>query len=348
MDIPNNELHKLLGSSLDLVSHIIETKDLYVNHRQPPHKPKIFAWGACDLEDCINTDVIKHNYKIDPSYDSKMRLRFDFSNVNPAIHKRNTFSSLISCYAKPCDISLRVYETLTKYKTQVTSSHCSIYQELSKVPFIEYFQQHASNEDYLVLSFSGELYTKYFTEKDQFTIFPKMLVTKEPNDLLHWLYKEYITKTERHMAFDDSYSLNLSSELIKDFVKDLYPIFGNRIILVKTHLTNLIYTGNTIKKAGPTCDLDIPFYKTSKLVLHDNDHMYAERLCDIILKKFQHYYPESLPVVELDEPVLLDANHPWGYSPFHLHKVSSYKIGMLIHEALSKRIANNAKTSVCQ
>lgn len=298
-------------------------------------KPRLFVWGTCDLHDCVNIDIIRKNFEIDVRRDEPQSLDLctDYGS------RKDWFvPSLISLYSDTNEIAAAVYESLATAKTPLDSQHFNIYNEIVKFPYLEYFKNNVTENDYLILSFSSELYTKIFTKKNKFTLLPLMTITRQPSDILHWVFKDLISKAAYQMPFDDQQSLNLTYEILKDFARDLHAIFKDRIIIVKTHLTNLAYSKDTstVHKVFISCDSHIPFYSTSRLALHNNDHSYAEKWSELIIKQFKRFYPDDIPVVRSHTPVFLDLNHKWGASPFHLHTNSSYQIGLILYDTLNK------------
>jgi hypothetical protein len=297
-------------------------------------KPRVFLWGGCDLYECATIDIIRQNFSI------------DILNVGPHLNKHLDFdhapktasliTSLISLYYPAGVIAERVYDTLSTSKDKLKTHHYAVHKEICKFPYLEFFRKNATNQDILLLSFSTEFYTKISQGKERFTILPQLTPLADTSDPLHWLFSEYISNAKYQTAFDEPYSLHETFELLKEFAKDIKSIFGTRVIIVKTHLTSLGYESNIGRVSKLTTSLDtyLPFYKTSRIKLHDGDHSYAERQADLIVKGFMRYFGEQVPVIALQEPFFIDLNHPHGLAPFHLHQQSSYKIGMLINNAL--------------
>ena len=302
-------------------------------------KPKLFLWGACDLEYSVNIDIIRNHFELNLFANSNFSLEMSVQ-PNSFFYNDGVAPSYTSLYLGNNEIAANVHDSLSSTPIKITHNHLRIYKEILKFPYFEYFKNNVSDQDYLILSFSTELYTKVFTKKNKFTLFPFMDMLKNPADPLHWLYKDFISKPEFHLAFDSPTCLNLSNDILQDFARDLYSIFGNRIIIVKTHLTNLVYCEKlgSVSKIEISCDNDIPFYSTSRIILHNNDHNYAARIATMIIKQFKKCISDDIPVIELTQPVFLDLNHAHGYAPFHLHKFSSYKIGLLIYNELMLQI----------
>ena len=294
-------------------------------------KPKIFLFGACDLFQAVTIDTIRKDYTIDCINLVKT------NSLNLEEIKPRFSTSIRSLYTKPNEIANRLYDTLL-HSDNLKTHHHELYKEIIKFPYLEYFKKEAGPDDVLVMNLSAELYTKIQVKSELFTIFPIPDNTISDNsDLLHWLYDEYLTKEIYQVPFDDDESLNITYDLLQDFAKEIYEIFQNRVILVKTHITNLMLGSDmTIKKVKVPVLGNIPFYRATKIMSHPLDHTYAQRATDLLLKKFQKWYNADIPIVEITEPIFMDPNHQYGVAPFHLHKHSSYKIGVGIHRELVK------------
>ena len=296
-------------------------------------KPKLFLFGGCDLWDACNINVIRDHYQID---------RYAFStnrNINRDICNRPQEStSLISLYTKPGLIAEQVQETLLS-TTNLKYHHILAAEEILKYDYLNFFKKNASSNDILLLNFTNDLYTKFRYRNECFTILPQLMPISDPTDPLHWLYKKYISSERYHQCFDERDMLNETTESLRDFAKDIFEIFQNRVILVKFHFSNTIYCDSleNVKKIKWSCNSKIPFYKTSKIMGDPTDHSYAKRCANLILERFRIFYKSELPIIELDDKdCFIDANHRHGLAPLHLHPVTTEKIGQKIYEELSK------------
>lgn len=300
------------------------------------HKPKLFLYGACDLHDIVDNDLLHRDFEIvkhPPGQEPPDPTSLDFSNMR--FPKNGT--SIISLYTKPGPLAQRILDTFTQSNKRELILNMLLYQEAAKFPYLEFYKKHAGPNDFLVLSFSAELYTKLICLKECFSCLPAMKVIFEKSNSLHWLYKEYLCKEQYLLPFDSKESLEWSFDLIVDFAKDIYEIFQDRVILVKTHLSNLaIATDSTIKKVNST-PADLLFYRQTKIVTDPTDYKYADRLSSIIMNKFQHHYSVDLPLMKLDGPVFLDSNHKWGLSQFHIDHYSRTKLAGMIHTAIIEK-----------
>jgi hypothetical protein len=202
---------------------------------------------------------------------------------------------------------------------------------------LSFYKKHAGPNDYLLLSFSPEIYTKFRKSGECFTCVPTMRNLAKSDHCLHWLYKEYFKKDEFLLAFDTKESLEWSFDLMVDFARDIYEIFQDRVILVKSHFSNFAITDNhQIKKLnfGPN---NLLYYKQTKIITDPLDLSYTDRLSKIIMNKFRHHYKSDLSLIQLNEPVFLDANHRWGFGQFHIDLKSRDSIARLIYEDLVKK-----------
>jgi hypothetical protein len=297
-------------------------------------KPKIFLFGACDLLQAVNIDTIRKEYTIDAI---PLNLRQpDTLDFNTCI-KPKFSTSMVSLYTKPNELANRIHEYLSK-ETDLKKYHYSFYREIVKYPYLKYFKESAGPNDILIMNFSSELYTKMHSGSEKFTVIPAPDIDiKNPADKLHWLYTEYLINDAYQVPFDDEESLNITYDLLQDFAKEIHKIFNDRVILVKTHVTDLTLTNDAkIEKIPVALETTIPFYKPKKIMSHPLDHTYAQRATNLLLKKFRKWYSADIPVVAVDDVLFVDVNHPHGYAPFHLHYFSNYKIGINIYQELVK------------
>jgi hypothetical protein len=297
-------------------------------------KPKIFLFGACDLYQAVIIDTIRKEYKIDCIPDTlKSPDSLDLSTCL----KPKFSTSIRSLYTQPNEIANRAYDTL-RQAPDLKYYHYELYREIVKFPYLEYYKKEAGPDDILIMNLSSELYTKASIKSELFTITPMPGIgLSDPSDYLHWLYSEYLTKNTYQVPFDEEESLNITYDLLQDFAKSIYNIFQNRVILVKTHITNLmISTDLSVKKIDVPVEGNIPFYKPSKIMKHPLDHTYAQRATNLLLNKFHKWYKSDIPIVDLKDPVFMDPNHQYGPAPFHLDKISNYKIGLNIYAELKK------------
>ncbi len=296
---------------------------------------KLFLYGGCDLHDIVDTPTVKKNFKV---VNCNLTGQVDNSNLdfgNATFPSMGT--SLISLYTKPGPIAQRVLETLSTGQKRDIMLNRETYNEILKFPILSFYKKHAGPKDYLLLSFSPEIYTKFRKSGEYFTCLPTMRNLTKSDHCLNWLHTEYFRKDEFLLAFDAKESLDLSSELAKDFARDIYEIFQDRVILVKTHFSNFaISTDHRIKHVtfGPE---DLLYYKQTKIITDPLDLSYAEKLSKLSMIKFRHHYKSDVSLIQLTEPVFLDANHRWGFGQFHIDLKSRDKLAKLICAEISKK-----------
>ena len=296
-------------------------------------KPRLFLFGGCDLWDSTNVKLIRDSYYID---------KYAFNtNKDASLNVNNKFqesTSLISLYSKPGSVAERVQDTLYSLD-KLEYHHVLASEQVMKYDYIEFFRRHVGPNDILLLNFTNDLYTKFRRGSECFSILPQLMPIAKPSDPLYWLFDEYIKHDFYHSCFDDKDSLNETTEALRDFAKDIYSIFQDRVILVKFHLSNLIYHGSidNVKQLNWSCNSEIPFYKTTKIMIDPTDHSYAKRCANLILERFRIFYKADLPIIELeDHECFIDPCHRHGLAPLHLHPVTTEKLGYKIYEELTK------------
>lgn len=302
-------------------------------------KPKIFLYGGCDLHDMAKSLVLRREFEVidhSPEHIVVDESSLDFSKQSFPGEGR----SLASLYTPPGPLALRILETLEKSLESQKKVAAPIYKEVFKFPILDYFKKNAGKNDYLLLSFSPEIYTKFYDGRECFTISPPAFkgITKS-NHCLYWLYEEYLSKDDFLMPFDKKESLNWISDLTHDFARDIYEIFQDRVFLIATHFSNFaIDYDHSVKKFKASVN-DILFYKQSKVVSDPLDHSYMQRSCDIQVNKFIRRYKTDLKLIKLDEIVFLDANHRWGASQFHIDIRSRTKLAELTYQEIKKHMS---------
>ena len=301
-------------------------------------KPKLFMFGGCDLQDIAMSDIISKDFDV-VHYATANKREMDNAILD---FNKGSFpsmgTSIISMYTKPGPLAQRILEDLYTADKRDILANRHVYYEVTKFPYLEFFKKNAGPSDYLLLGFSPELYTKFYFGNECFSCLPAMRRLRDPNDKLHWLYKEYFTKEEFLLPFDTRESLNWTSDIISDFARDIYEIFQDRVILVKTHLSDLAIASDfSIKKINLTTTDNLLFYRQTKMMSSPTDHTYADRLTLLILEKFRRRYKSDVDVVQLNEPVFIDPNHRWGHSQFHIDQHSRNKLAKIVLELLLKK-----------
>jgi hypothetical protein len=306
-------------------------------------KPKIFLFGACDLQYSTHIDPIRREFRLPVTeYNTSNHDSLDFQTS----WKPSFGSSLRSLYTPPNTIANRLYDTMYKMKNRKEFQY-NCYREVAKFPYLQYFKENAGPRDILLINFSTELYTKIASGSEVFGMTP--LVNRHinnPDDPLFWLYNEYISKREFQVPFDLVENLEETYELLKQFAIDVHDIFQNRVVLVNTHFTELALINDiTVKKVNVPVNREI-IYKQTRVMSDMLDHSYAQRSTDIFINKFHRWYKSDIPIVKYDGELFTDPFHKHGDAPFHLHKLSAYKVGLKILEALLKINKESAKENI--
>jgi hypothetical protein len=300
-------------------------------------KKKLFTFGGCDILDIAHDQLLASEFDLVP-YNPKLgdakidSLNFELSPVP------SKGTSLMSLYTAPGPAAHRLLDTLMHSPKRETALNKELYSEICKFPYFKFWKENAGPNDYLLLGFSAELYTKYYTTSECFTLIHTdgLLKIQDTRHCLHWLYKEYIQKEQHLLSFDEQVSLNCTSDLTVDFARDIYEIFQDRVFVVKTHFGSLIKSDNNLKELNVT-PANLVYYKQTKVM--DSPFMtYAERCAGIILNQFVRRYPTELKPIKLsDKHIFLDPGHKWGISPWHIADDSRSKIANLILMELWKK-----------
>jgi hypothetical protein len=296
---------------------------------------KLFLYGGCDLHDIVDTPTVKKHFKvINCNLTGHIdNVSLDFNNATfPSMG-----TSLISLYSKPGPIAQRVLETLSTGQKRDIIINRETYNEILKFPMLSFYKKYVGPNDYLLLSFSPEIYTKLLKSGECFTCLPTMRNLANPDHCLHWLHKEYFKNEDFLLAFDTKESLEWSFDLMVDFARDIYEIFQDRVILVKSHFSNFAITDNHQIKNVNFGPRDLLYYKQTKIITDPLDLNYTDRLSKIIMNKFRHHYKSDLSLIQLNEPVFLDANHRWGFGQFHIDMKSRDKLAKLVCAEILKK-----------
>ncbi len=299
-------------------------------------------FGGCDLHDIVKNDALQRDFDVidfSINYQEINNTLIDFSYANFPEHG----TSIMSLYTKPGPIAHRILDTLSTTQKRHMIINRNVFNEILKFPYLEFYKKHAGPNDYLLVSFSPEIYTKYVGHGEIFTCLPSMHTLENPENKLHWIYKEYIQKQECLLPFDSKENIEPTGQIMADFARDLYEIFQDRVILIKTHFSNYVLSKDaTITKiqSGPS---NLLYYKQTKIMTEPTDIRYVERLSMIIMNRFRNRYKSNLTLIELDEPVFIDGTHRWGTTQFHIDVDSRNKIAKLIVNELKKQTTDHAQ-----
>lgn len=295
---------------------------------------KLFLYGGCDLHDIVDNPLVQRQFNVVYCGFTEPADKSNFTNF-PRMG-----TSIISLYTNPGPIAQRMLETLSAGRQRDHITNKEIYNEILKFPMLDFYRKHAGPNDYLLLSFSPEIYTKFRKAGECFTVFPTMRGLEKIDHCLHWLYKEYFINQDFLLAFDSKESLELTFDLMVDFARDIYEIFQDRVILIKTHFSHFAITDDYQIKNINFGPQQLLFYKQTKIITDPLDLSYTDRLSKIIMNKFRHHYTSNLSLISLDEPVFLDANHRWGLAQFHIDLKSRDKLAKLVCAEFTKKEIN--------
>jgi hypothetical protein len=304
----------------------------------------IYCWGGCDLFDSL--DFLDRRFY---TFKDKFKLRrgIDFP---VEYHRPRIASTILSLYSTPGDISQRMYESLKPIEQNLSNNETILAEEMLKYPYLEFYKKNVKSTDILLVNFTNELLTKFIVKNEVFTILPPMVSTSgHPHRIMfQWLFDEYLSKDQYHLAFDDRENLNSTTEALKTFANDIYKIFNDRVILVNSYLSNFIKLNNVdqLTQAKVNC-FQIPYYKPSKLQTSPLDHEYSQRNLTNAGRIFKRTFSSDIPVVDIGrENYFMDKNHRWGVSPFHYHRDTIIKLIKSIEDELDKMIAKIEKKNL--
>ena len=297
----------------------------------PENAPTIFVHGGCDVNDAVNIELIRSRYRLDgPKYGyNKQSLDF---NTEFRFHES---PSIMSMYSTPSSIAYRVYDSL---KTQYQYTHDQIValEETLKYPVLEFYKRHAKENDILVIGFISELNLKIKQGSECFTVSPNFRSFQNPLDPLHWLYTDFICNTSLQSPFFEYRNLQQTKEHLKDFVREIYSIFKDRVIIVDTHMANVFYENNSLRPLNYTSN-QFPFYSLSRFTNTPADSTSIRKWMTTFIRVFKHFYPCDISVVSINrDDCFMDPNHRFGPALTHLHPYSINKIGTELYNELEK------------
>lgn len=297
----------------------------------PENAPTIFIHGGCDVNDAVNIELIRSKYRLDGPRFGYNKNSLDF-NTEFRFHES---PSIMSMYSTPSSIAYRVYDSL---KTQKLYAHDQIValEETLKYPVLEFYKRHATKNDILVISFISELNLKIKQGSECFTVSPNFKSLQNPLDPLHWLYTDYICNVSLQSPFFEHRNLQQTKEHLKDFAREIYSIFEDRVIIVDTHMASMFYKTDSLHPLNYNSN-SFPFYKYSKFVDSPADTTSIRKWITTFINVFKYFYPSDVSVVSIErEECFMDPNHRFGPSLTHLHPYSINKIGMELSRELDK------------
>jgi hypothetical protein len=286
-------------------------------------KPKLFNFGACDLLDSLMNKAVMNVFDLQCiDLEERPRLYPSYS------------TSLLSLYTPIGSLGSEALEYFVKDPNLILDNR-PFFEEISKFDYIGHWTANAGPNDFLVINFSTEFYTKYFN-KECITLVPWIKPIPEHD----WFVKKI--SQDHLLDFDEEENLGLARELTTDFARSIKKIFQDRVILVDTHLTEKYLLGNGIKRAELINYQFIPYYQNNKLTGDAKNIEYGQRLVKVLLRQFKRVHGGDLPVISVNDSLIYrDPNHRWGSNPFHLHKASADFIGLKIMDACMSKIEKN-------
>lgn len=288
-------------------------------------KPVIYHFGACDLLDSLMNKSILGMFDIACGQPALGEFR-------PKYPENNT--SLLSLYTDAGSLGLQILDYMYKDPTLI-EQHATLYQELGKFDYITYWKKHSTKNDILVLNFSAEFYTKFFNKIECITLLPQIKNLGK----LDWILP-LLTNHNYLLDFDDEFNTGIARELATDFARSIKEIFGDRVVLVDTHLTEKCYVNNMIKPAVKIQYGFIPYYQNNKMTSEAKNKEYGQRLVKVLLRQFRRVHGGDLPIVSIPENLAFqDPDHRWGSNPFHLHKASADFVGLKIMDVCLKQLS---------
>lgn len=295
---------------------------------------KVFTFGPCDVYYSMDIPEVQNNFCID--HKRRYKSLSDFNNVLDFRPHLNC-TSMRSLYSTPGPIAYRIVESLNK-SDKLSSYQYHTYEESMKYPFLEYFKKNVTENDVLVLGLSAEFYSKLVIKDECITLHPSMfplILEKNERERTSWLFNNYYLSKNFLQAFDEDRISIDNIEYIRRFTADIASIFKDRVILLRGHISDIMFDGSSYSKFSTNINNFCQFYNPSRVAVEARGHV--EKFANIFTKRFLKNYPYDIPVVSIDnDKCFIDANHPQGLAPFHFHKSTNYLIGLEIYKELVK------------
>lgn len=288
-------------------------------------KPPIFNYGGCDLWTALKDKRILRSFNLEPISPLKTR-SFDFSQGYYPVQS----PSVVSLYTNPGSVAASLIDDVLLRENPVDDIY-QIYNEVVKFPYLDYWKKNVSKDDFLVLNFSSEFYNRFDTGREYFTLIPQFHNLREDE----WVKREVLHKTKFHIEFNAKEIHDRTKDYMRDFARQIYDVFKNRVVIVRTRFTDRIIVNKNLEvKKLQNEMLNVSYFSTNKFRINEESLDYVQSFADLIVKFFRHNYKADLPVVDIpNEFVFMDLNHPYGVTPFHLHSVSSNLIsGRILEE----------------
>ncbi len=278
---------------------------------------RVYHFGACDLLDALNRSAILREYELASLADKEY----------PSLG-----TSLMSLYAQPGILAERMHHSMSTIIPHDYKRN-SVYLEMTKFPYFKYLKENVKPGDIMVINFSSEIYTKFSNATETFTLLPQFREV----EYVEWVRKEILSLNHCHLDVDDDKCTGTTRELLTDFTNSMKEIFGNRIVLVNTHIGDKFILSDSNIKQYKASIHDIPYYHNMRFVHDPKNEKYIGRIIDVMVKQFRRLHGYELPIVEVDQSfIYIDPNHRWGRSPLHLTHETNDVVSLRILDELRK------------
>lgn len=300
-------------------------------------KPKVFFLGACEVGDCLRSipDNILSKFEFVPPdahlWEEHENIE-DFSSLQPIAN-----TTLGSIYAEPGPVAAQFDEWTRKLqrdkKQKLGIPYVRAYKEIVKFPLLDFYRKNAGPNDIFIFSFSLELTTKFFRNKECFTLIDDIKTIYKGVD---WLEK-LIDNEANLLNFDESETSGAKGDYIEQFAKDISEIFKDRVIMLESlPVNNFLLNQDTLEKIIiKRTDFAIPFFKSKNKVQDINSFDSPRRFLKAAYFIFKKKYPYSIPTIQIDvDNCYVDPSHKYGMHPWHWHQLTKTRIGNQLAEKL--------------
>lgn len=256
--------------------------------------------GGCSATDILRTD---------PNYDK-------FYNIT------EYRGSISKTYVPAGQLASRLYDTFYRVKIKpptVKQQFEAIYKRDTPLSILKSLPKNYV----LIIDISYELLSFYYDGKEYFDIFPDYEFNKKR---FYEYYPQWFTEqVEKHRYWFDSGIRELAfeqSKNLKEFTKFASSL-GVPGIIIGNLFTNRIYDKNTnsvVELLPKLVAKSLPFKNFKKALSYEAMYDYSNRVVSSLYEKMFRELPEHSVIFQPDKNLLFaDPEHPYGYSPSHLH-----------------------------
>ena len=298
-----------------------------------------YLWGGCELEDTV------------PHLQKRMPLS-KFTYVGGT-----SCGSLFSNAGPVTEAVYNWYEQLTTTepeRSKRVQSAKNLYQEVvTKDYFPDWMRKEITKDDWLILSFSKEIYPRYNSPEEHITLgddmvqafgtatklkFPKKIVSK-------------VFDKTHHVGFDDEYVIHTyKNEWGPMLAEYFYDIFQDRVLLVHNEPARRYYHPSIgVYWDLPTINSMSQIYLNSGAgKYHNKDNWYeVSKTVKFLHTGFRLRYPTKIPQITLSHKETVgDDHHKFGRNVFHYTRDTHKLIARRIISKLSTIIAKKAGTNI--